>query len=258
MARLPVFVVSLAWLLLLAPATWAAGPQPPCAGQPVPGFGPIDGPPTIGVWEHRELQRDGWQPPACLGWQGDSRLVTALAARFHSPLSLDALTERLAAVSHHPAIRFWAVTRQQWRPLVADAWALERPDAGARWHDPTSVELVPGRESYYAEQPELGSRAVWRLRVLERTSERMVLATENVTSIRLAVVTIFEPGALQIASVLQRDGEGAWDLYEITRAGAGSSSFVTGYGSSYLNRLEAMRRYLAGLPTDRDPPVAPR
>ncbi|WP_428666834.1 hypothetical protein [Reyranella sp.] len=37
----------------------------------------------------------------------------------------------------------------------------------------------------------------------------------------------------------------------------GSSSLVAGYGSSYLNRLEAMRRYLAGVPTDRNPPVAP-
>ena len=82
--------------------------------------------------------------------------------------------------------------------------------------------------------------------------------SENVTPIRVAVVTVFEPGALQIASVLQRDGEGMWDLYEITRAGAESNSFVSGYGSSYLNRLDAMRRYLAGLPTDRDPPVAPR
>lgn len=38
---------------------------------------------------------------------------------------------------------------------------------------------------------------------------------------------------------------------------AESSSFVSGYGSSYLNRLDAMRRHLAGLPTDREPPVAP-
>jgi hypothetical protein len=57
--------------------------------------------------------------------------------------------------------------------------------------------------------------------------------------------------------VLQRAGNNVWDLYEITRAGAESSSFVSGYGSSYLNRLDAMRRHLAGLPTDRDPPVAP-
>jgi hypothetical protein len=60
-----------------------------------------------------------------------------------------------------------------------------------------------------------------------------------------------------VATVLQRSSADVWDLYEITRAGAESNSFVSDYGSSYLNRLDAMRRYLAGLPTDRDPPVAP-
>jgi hypothetical protein len=60
-----------------------------------------------------------------------------------------------------------------------------------------------------------------------------------------------------MATVLSNDGPNAWSFYAISRAGADSSSFVAGYQSSYLNRLEAMRRYLAGLPTDRDPPIAP-
>jgi len=81
----------------------------------------VDGPPAIGLWGRTELHRDGWQPPACLGWQGDSRLVAALAARFHSPLSLGRLAERLTAISRHPDIRFWAVTRHEWRPLVERA-----------------------------------------------------------------------------------------------------------------------------------------
>jgi hypothetical protein len=245
-------------LLCVLPATaGAAGPQAPCGAAAYPAYGAIDGPSTFGIWSHADLKRDGWQPPACLGWQGDSRLVAALAARFRSPLSLDALAERLAAVSHHPQIRFWAVTRREWRPLVVQSWALERPDANARRLDPRGFELMPGRDFYYAEDAEVGGRAIWRLRVVERTDDRLVVATENVTPIRVALVTIFEPGALQVATVLQRDSADTWSLYEITRAGADSSSFVTGYGSSYLNRLEAMRRHLAGVPTDRDPPVAP-
>jgi hypothetical protein len=251
------------WLILplalafLAPgAAFAVGPQAPCAGSPVPAFGAVDGPPQIGVWSRAELRRDGWQPPACLGWQGDSRLVAALAARFRSPLSLDALAERLTAVSHHRDIRFWAVTRREWRPLVTQSWALERPDAMARRPDPTAAELVPGRDFYYAEDAEIGGRAIWRLRIVERGDRRLVVTTENVTAIKVALVTIFEPGALQVATVLQQDGPGTWDLYEITRAAAESSSLVAGYGSSYVNRLEALRRYLAGLPTDLAPPLA--
>ena len=72
------------------------------------------------AWSHADLRRVGWQPAPCLGWSGDSRLVVALAARFHSSLSLDALAARLVAVSRHPEIRVWAVTRQEWRPMALD------------------------------------------------------------------------------------------------------------------------------------------
>jgi hypothetical protein len=248
------------FLLLSIPlaAARAAGPQPPCEAAPVPSFGAIDGLAAAGAWKDSDLKRDGWRPPACLGWQGDSRLVAALASRFHSPASLDELAERLTAVSRQPGIRFWAVTRQEWRPLVLDAWALDGPTGNVRRADPTAAALVPGRDFYYAEQPEVGGRTVYRLRVLVHTSDSLVLATENVTPIRVAIMTLFQPGALQVVSFLHHEGPALWDLYEITRATEASSSFVTGYQGAYLNRLEAMHRFLADVPTDRDPPIAPR
>jgi hypothetical protein len=249
------FLLGLA--ILLPAAAHANGPEPPCAGAPMPAYGAVDGPPAVGLWARSELHRDNWQPPACLGWQGDSRLVAALAARFRSPLSLGALAERLTAVSHHPDIRFWAVTRHEWLPLVQRSWTVDGPNARAQRPDPSATELVTGRDFYYAEDAEVGGRAVWRLHVVSRNDFRIVLTSENVTPIRIAIMTLFEPQSLQLATVLQRSGPDTWELYEITRAGAESNSFVSGYGSSYLNRLEAMRRYLAGLPTDRDPPVAP-
>jgi len=246
-------------LVILFPAAARAnGPAPPCTGLPVPAYGAVDGPPAFGLWQSNDLHRDGWQPPACLGWQGDSRLVAALAARFRSPLSFGALAERLTAISHHPDIRFWAVTRHEWLPLVQRSWTVDGPEARYQRPDPSATELTRGRDFYYAEDAEVGGRAVWRLHVVERSDSRLVLTSENVTPIRIAIMTIFEPGSLQVATVLQRASPDVWNFYEITRAGAESNSFVSGYGSSYLNRLDAMRRYLAGLPTDRDPPVAPQ
>jgi len=230
--------------LALPSIAYAAGPQPPCNGSAVPGFGALDGPPAVAAWSHADLRRAGWQPPSCLGWQGDSRLVVALAAR-------------LVAVSRHPAIRVWAVTRQEWHPLALDAWALDGPADKFRRPDPTGEALVTGRDFYYAENTDVGGRTIYRLHVVERTADRIVLTTENVTAIRAAIITLFEPGALQAATVLSRDGPDSWNFYEISRAGAESSSFVSGYQSAYLNRLEAVRRHLAGLPTDRDPPIAP-
>jgi hypothetical protein len=176
-------------------------------------------------------------------------LVAALATRFHSPASLDDLATRLAGASHHPTIRFWAVTRQEWRPLVLDAWALDGPNGKLRSPDPAAAALVPGRSFYYAEQPELGGRTVYRLTVLDRTPDNLVVATENVTPIRVAIVTLFQPGALQVVSFLHREQPDTWDLYMITRAAEASSSAVAGYRSAYLNRLEAMHRFLMCRPT---------
>ena len=250
-------LICLSIALVLPSLAHAAGPQPPCAGSAVPGFGAPDGPPSVATWNHTDLSRAGWQPPACLGWHGDSRLVVALAARFHSPLSLDDLAARVVAVSHHPSLRIWAITRQEWRPLATDAWALNSPTDNVRSPDPTGAALVAGRDFYYGEITDVAGRTIYRLHVVEHTPDRVVLTTENVTPIRAAILTLFEPGALQAATVLSSDGPGSWSLYEICRAGADSSSFVSGYQGSYLNRLEAIRRYVVGLPTDRDPPIAP-
>ncbi len=250
-------LVGLLIAIALPSLACAAGPQPPCDGSAVPGFGALDGPPAVAAWSQADLRRAAWQPSPCLGWRGDSRLVVALAARFHSSLSLDALAERLVAVSRHRDIQVWAVTRQEWRPLAIDAWALDGPADKMRRPDPSGDALVAGRDIYYAENTDVGGRTVYRLHVVEHTADRIVLTTENVTAIRAAILTLFEPGALQAATVLARDGPDSWSFYEISRAGAESRSFVAGYQSSYLNRLEAMRRHLTGLPTNRDPPIAP-
>ncbi len=103
---------------------------------------------------------------------------------------------------------------------------------------------------------ELAGRTVYRLRALEHSADRLVLETENVSPIRVAIVTLFEPGALQVATFLERLDADTWGLYEITRASADSSAMVAGYMSSWLNRLEAIRRLLAGQPTDGAPPIA--
>ena len=64
---------------------------------------------------------------------------------------------------------------------MLDAWALDGPDGKLRSPDPAAAALVPGRSFYYAEQPELGGRTVYRLTVLDRTPDNLVVATENVT-----------------------------------------------------------------------------
>jgi hypothetical protein len=57
---------------------------------------------------------------------------------------------------------------------------------------------------------------------------------------------------------VQEEAGKSWSTYQIARVGSGASSMVLKHKGSFLNRLEAVRRYLAGQPTDQEAPLAPR
>ena len=76
------------------------------------------------------------------------------------------------------------------------------------------------------------------------------------TAMRVAIVTAFEPGALQSAIFLERRGAGMWGYYQVMRATEGASTMAMGKDASYLNRLAALYRHTAGIPTDQEPPIA--
>ena len=248
---LPCFLL----LLVAAGTANAAGPTPPCAGPASPAYAAEQAPAQLGIWTASDLKKEGWQPSACLGWTGDSRLVVALASTFRSQLTLDQLLQRLTAISTYPSIRYWSATRSQWRPLASEAGMLAQPQGTAAVADPTAADLTTGRDLYYFENGEIGGRTIHRLRIVEHSPNRAVVASQNVSAIHIAIVTAFEPGALQLATYIERAGPDLWRLYQITRVGSASNSLVGNYTSSYANRLEAMRRNLAGQQTDGAPPL---
>ncbi len=231
----------LAWMVA-RPAL--AGPLPPCGAAPVPDFGAIDAPPHAQVWTGDKLK--GWQPSACLRWPADARLVAAVASRFHS--NGDAF-QRLGDIAAWPRLRYWSIIHQAWRP-VALAVSLPQQQPIVDWPQGTSV--------LFTERDENTGDATYRVTVLERRPERLVLATENVTPIKLLLLTAFEPGALQTVTFVQREASEAWVTYQITRVGPASSQLALSHAGSFLNRLEALRRHLAGLSSTDAPPLAPR
>jgi hypothetical protein len=239
--KIPLVLVTLLGLLS---AAYAAGPQPPCQQQqPTPAYAGEGAVSQSGVWLGADLRRDGWSPAACLGWTGDSRLVAALAGTFRSSLTLDQLVGRMTDVSAYPLVNYWSVSHQAWRPIALEAQPVASP-AGAAATD-----------IYYVERNDLSGKSTYRLAVLQRTTDRAVIVSQNVSPIRIAVITAFEPGALQLALFIERAGPDLWHLYALTRVGSDSSSLVGGSPSSYLNRLDAFRRYLAGTPTNQEPPL---
>ena len=242
-------IVPVLLLLLLAPfAVHAEGPplQPPCGGPSHPAAAAPDRPPAISVLNEQALRKAGWKPPACLNWTSEgTRLAVALTGDFRFDGTVEDLLARFSAFSAYKSIRYWSVSHKSWQNLVSEAG----PDLRV-------ADLMPGSAFDYFENGRAG-RTVYRLRILERTPDRVVLASENVTPIRAAVMTAFEPGALQSVTFLDRRGPGLWSYYQIIRAGQGASSLALGSEASYVNRSAALYRYIAGIPTDRDPPAAP-
>jgi hypothetical protein len=250
--RLLLFIV-----LLLAPEMSdgaSATLTPPCESPPVPAYAPAGRPPATDVWSASELTRSAWQAAPCLHWGASrTKLAAALAGEFPFAGSVDDLAARLAHISALKSVRYWSVSHQSWQPLVTDAGALDVPEGKGR-PDPVASELTPGSSFIYFESSH--GRTVYRMTVLERTADRLVVSTENVTPIRIGILSAFDPGAMQSVIFLDKRGPGTWGYYQTIRAAKGASAIALGSNASYVNRLAALYRYTAGIPTDQEPPAA--
>ena len=256
LSLMPRLLATLLLLLLTPFAARAEGPslQPPCGVSSQPAAAAAGRPPVTAVWSEQALRNAAWQPAACLHWSSErTRLAVVLAGDFHFSGTADDLLTRLGAFSVYKSIRYWSVSQQGWQALVSEAGRVGGLVGGP---DLVASELVAGSSFDYFENDRAG-RTVHRLKVLERTPERIVVASENVTPLRVMLLTAFEPGALQSVTFIDKRGPGVWSYYQIVRAGSGASSMALGSAASYLNRSAALYRHVAGIPTDRDPPVAP-
>lgn len=242
-------------------------PQPPCGTAPFPPY-PVGGvpgsaPAIARSWQAgAELPR--WTPPACTGWSAGSgqgfRVLVALAGRITlAPGSrMEELLGRFAAVSRLAAVRYWSTSDGEWRPLVTSAAALAGPDPARRRADFSVPELLSGQDVYFVQHDSRSSgEVVYRMRVLDSGPDRLVVQTENVTPIRLLLVTLFQPRALQAVHFFTRLSPTSWGYYGLSRTTEeGSSTLAGGHAASYVNRAAALFRLAADVPTDRDPPMA--
>jgi hypothetical protein len=244
----------LALALLAMTGAWAADLEPPCTAAtktdyPLPGA-----PPAITIWRGRDAEQ--WKPPSCTGWAPPSKLVIALKGSFRFEGSINDLLARLGAISTLADVRYWSVTDSKWLALARAASALRGPGAQSRRPDFSGQELMQGALLYYWVDDTRSGNITYRLSVRERTADRAVIVSENVTPVRRFLMTLFKPGALQSALVVQRLSPNVFGLYILSRTGEGTSLLAAGHDSSYVNRANALFRQIAGIRTDLDPPAA--
>lgn len=233
------------------------GPQPPCESAPFPPYPDLEHSPVVMAWDRAESGRD-WIPPACTGWTdpGFTTLV-ATVGRFRHAFEVEGLLRRIGAISELAGIRYWSTTHKRWRTLIINAHALTDA-AGDRPRDDFSPgEMTEGRSLYFQQEDNLSGKAIYRMRIRTVSPDRLVIETENIGTVRYLLMPIFRPGGMQSITFLDRESQDVWRYYSIMRTGMAANPLIAGYEASSINRAVAYYRYLAGIPTDKEPPAAP-
>jgi len=130
------------------------------------------------------------------------------------------------------------------------------PDPGYRRQDFTPNEMRGGQVLYLDQADNLSGMAVYRTHIVEASADRLVFDVKNASVMRYLFVTLFHPGEMQTIYFLDRESEDVWRYYSITRTGRNASRLATGHQSSSVNRTVAFYRFLVGIPTDQEPPLA--
>jgi Family of unknown function (DUF6675) len=231
--------------------------QPPCGIAPFPPYPDLEKSPVVRVWDRAELGRD-WTPPACTGWTypGFTTLVVTVA-RFPHSSGVEGLLWRIGIISERTGIRYWSTTRKRWQTLVINAYALSEAVGDRRRKDFSPDEMAEGRSLYFQQEDNMSGKAIYRMRIRSASPDRLVFDTENISTMRYFFIPLFRPGDMQSIYFFERESQGVWCYYSIVRTSTNASSLIAGNKASAINRAVAFYRYLAGIPTDKEPPAAP-
>lgn len=232
-------------------------PQPPCGAATFPPYPDLESSPDVRAWARAESGRD-WTPPACTGWTdpGFTTLVVTVG-RFRHASGVEGLLRRIGAISELAGIRYWSTTHKRWQTLIVNAHALSDAAGDRRREDFSPGEMAAGKSLYFQQEDNLSGRAVYRMRIRSVSPGRLVFDTENSSAVRYMLMPIFRPGAMQTITFLDRESQDVWRYYCIMRTSRNASLLTRGSEASSINRALAYYRYLAGIPTDKEPPSSP-
>jgi len=235
-----------------------SGPQLPCEREPFPEYSRVDQLPAT-VFRERDDAGNDWTPPVCTGWttRGYSTLV-ATAGRFRIGTETSDIRRRIGAISEFKGVLYWSTTHQKWQPMIVDAYAVTGAK-GQRRKDFSPGEISEGSVLYYQQTDNLSGKAMYRMHIISASPNRLVFETENISTMRYLLIPLFGPGDLQSIYFLDRESSmpnDVWRYYSLVRTGRSASKLITGHEASSVNRAVALYRYLAGIPTNMEPPAA--
>lgn len=224
--------------------------MPPAGCTVAPALYPLPGePPKTQLWA-AATRASAWRPPACTGWQDAvDAIVVLVMGSFHVSGGVDDVAHRFGAISSLVRMCYWSTTERRWEALVESGAALQGRDADRPRRDFEAAELVPGHDLYFVQRDNRSSAPVlYRMRILERGTDRIALEVANVSPVKRLFLTLFEPGALQASYFVQRLDGDRWGFLSLSAAHPRGLAAIGDHEGSYLNRALAMYRHIAELP----------
>ena len=113
----------------------------------------------------------------------------------------------------------------------------------------------PVKHFWLEEQGPVGA-AVFRLRVLERSRDRLIVDIRNQRAANPPVHPKISAGGYRYLFMFERHAPGVWRYYGLTGLRGKGAAAVTWFRNSYVNRAVAVFRYIAAVPTECEPPAA--
>jgi hypothetical protein len=235
-------------LVAYRPALAAEPPALPCGDAALPLATSVGAPPAVAVWSGSDLG-PAWRPPACTGWQpGPTRFAIAVAGQFNGAPTIDDILARVGSVSQLKSVRYWSVTGKKWKGLMPSVKAITAVNGKER-ADFMAAEIHSGQDFHFV----VNDNTTYRGRVMQATKDRVAFSVENLTPVKLVLVPLFHPGDIKFFCIIERRPDGPWSYYSLLRIDANATGM--GEDSSYVNRAVAYYRYIAGIPSDQEPPA---
>jgi hypothetical protein len=227
-------------------------PTLPCSGEASPRYPDVGDTPAVKVWRDDGLK--GWKTPECMGFprmEPNSLMVTT--GRFRADGGMAEIAGRLAQVSKLKTVRYYAGSDESWKNLYTEAYALAdgAPGGGANGRRPdyTQDDVQNGRTlRYWQEENSMLSGIVYRIKIVERTDDRLVYTIVNESAAKAMLMTVTEPGEFRQHYVVERDSGTIWRYYSLVEARIGGP--ITPSARSFQSRAIAYYRHLAGYPTE--------
>jgi hypothetical protein len=243
---------SVAVALVLMPATRAAVTVPVPCEAPGVAYPAVGEAPEIRVHYYDELG-PRWAPAACAGWKpANVAFLVVTAGKFHHSGGVEEIAVRLGKISDYNEIRYWSHTRQAWRPLMPEAFALSGPDPAEKRADFTAAEMLKGDPHYFWQSA--AGKFAYRVQVREGDARRLVIEMENITGFQALFLPVFKPGDARILYFIEQEAGDVWRYYALIAVSGPFAGILRSGHESFINRAGAIYRYFSGIPMTQDPP----